>query len=185
MPNARAMLRSARRRLADLPELPEPWDIAEFARRVADQRGRPIELIPRVMSQYASVATGLWIRRGDRDQIVYDNSGAVLHQDHIILHELAHMLCGHQGITIHAPAPEAPCGLFGRGIDDDALARILSSADEQDRSSPVRVLHRTAYDDQQECEAETLAYVIWQTAGLRLVSGGAAITRLASAFEHH
>lgn len=185
MPGARRMLREARTRLSEVPDLPEPWGIDEFARRVAGQRGRPIELIPRVMSHYASVATGLWIRRTDRDQIVYDNSGAVLHQDHIILHELAHMLCGHEGISLPAPTPDASCGVVGRGVTEDAaLAEILSLAGQETEGSPVRVMHRNAYDDHQECEAETLAYVIWQAAGLRLVSGPSAITRLAGAFEH-
>lgn len=158
MTSSRAMLRWARTRLAELPPIPSPWDIEQYAERVAEYRQRPIELIPRMMSRYASVATGLWIRRGDRDQVIYDNSGTKLHQDHVILHELAHMLCGHEGMSV--PAGDA-------------------------KEEGTRVLHRGAYDNPQELEAETLAYVIWQAAGLRLVPGRGPVTRLAGAFEHN
>lgn len=155
MSSSRAMLRWARRRLAELPAIPAPWDIDRFTEVVAEHRGRPIQLLPRMMSRYASVATGLWIRQADQDLIVYDNSGARLHQEHVILHELSHMLCGHEGMSLPVETEEAP-----------------------------RVLHRSAYDTREELEAETLAYVIWHAAGVRLVPGRGPVTRLTGAFEH-
>jgi hypothetical protein len=189
-PDAPTMLRWARSRLSEIPEVPQPWNITEFVRRVAANRQRPIELIPRTMSHYASVATGLWVRRADRDQIVFDSSGAELHQDHIILHELAHILCGHEGIAIKASPPSTPPQtLAGRGsLDDDALITALAAAQGEDEGAadePTRVLHRSAYDSRQELEAETLAFVIWQAAGLRMVPGISPITRVAGAFEHN
>ncbi|MBA8827830.1 hypothetical protein FHX42_005237 [Saccharopolyspora lacisalsi] len=174
------MLRHARARLAELPPLPEPWDMAEFVERVAQHRGRPIQLAPRTMSHYASVATGLWIRRTDRDVIVYDTSGTELHQDHIVLHELAHMLCGHTGVPLHTDATS-------RDDDQDGDQQMLSrlSGDDVLAEESVRVLHRNAYDSAQELEAETLAYVIWQAAGLQLVSGSGPVSRAVAAFEYH
>ena len=45
---------------------------------------------------------------------------------------------------------------------------------------------RAAADDAQELQAETLAFVIWQAADLRLISMDDSDTaRLFGAFEHH
>lgn len=187
MPTLPTMLRSARARLARFPALPDPWDVGEFTRRVAAHRGRPIELAPRTMSHYASVATGLWIRRAERDVIVYDNSGTDLHQDHIVLHELSHMLCGHSGVPLadaHTTAEAAHAAGRGAGEHTRAVVARLSG-DDVLVDSAVRVAHRSVYDDRQEFEAETLAYVIWQAAGLQLVSGPGPVPRAVAAFEHH
>lgn len=169
------LLRQARARLAHAPALPDPWQASVFAHRVGEQRGRPIELVAKTMSHYASVATGLWIAREDHDVIVYDQSGTELHQDHIVCHELAHMLCGHSGV----PVEQANQRSYRHG---QAMARLGGDGIELDEH--VRVAHRSAYDSRQEAEAEMLAYVIWQAAGLELVAAGP-LGRAASAFEFH
>ena len=187
MTSSRRMLRWARAQQHDLPEIPRPWDVGEFTDRVARQRGRPIELIPRTMSHYASVATGLWVRRPEMDQIVYDTAGTELHQSHVILHELSHMLCNHEGIAFDrgAVAQRSIRGSdLGEGTGEvlDSLPDPLVDA----RRCGVRVRHRAAYDDAQELQAETLAFVIWQAADLRLISMDDSDTaRLFGAFEHH
>lgn len=187
MTSSRRMLRWARAQQSALPDIPRPWDVHEFAERVAVRRGRPIELIPRTMSHYASVATGLWVRRPELDQIVYDTAGTELHQSHVILHELSHMLCNHEGIAFDrgAVAARAAVGsetLRGTGQVLESLPDPLLDA----RRCGVRIRHRAAYDDNQELQAETLAFVIWQAADLRLISMNDSDTaRLFGAFEHH
>jgi hypothetical protein len=182
------MLRWARTQQDALPEIPRPWDVREFAARVALQRGRRIELIPRTMSRYASVATGLWVRRPEMDQIVYDTSGTELHQSHVILHELSHMLCNHEGIAFDrgAVAQRAFAGGPGMPPGTDGVLESLPDPVLDAGRLGVRVSHRAAYDDAQELQAETLAFVIWQAADLRLISMGDSDTaRLFGAFEHH
>jgi hypothetical protein len=69
-----------------------------------------------------------------------------VHQDHIVLHEICHLLCGHAG--------------------DDALgtehARLLFP--NLDPAMVGRVLGRTSYSTEEEQEAELLASMIQQAA---------------------
>jgi hypothetical protein len=38
---------------------------------------------------------GLWIATGAADYLVYEQATSLVHQEHIVLHELGHLLCDH------------------------------------------------------------------------------------------
>ena len=82
----------ARQLLSELPALPEPWDVHAFVARVAEHRQRRICCAPTTMSQYASVASGLWVRQPGFDLIAYDATASALHQENTILPELGHLV---------------------------------------------------------------------------------------------
>ncbi|HEY2522092.1 MAG TPA: hypothetical protein VGJ19_18430 [Streptosporangiaceae bacterium] len=133
--------RRCRARLRELI-LPEPFDLTELCRSVSIGRGRPLHVrgIPGPTSR--GRPCGIWIATGDEDWIFVDQQTSPLHRQHIVLHELAHMLCGHA-------AGELP--------ENDMLGRLFPDL------SPAMVrivLSRTSYQSEPEREAELLASLI-------------------------
>lgn len=130
------------RRLVAALSLPDPFDIADFVHALAACRGRPIELVP--VTGRPNLPCGLLLTTADADYILYATDTTPLHQQHILLHEAAHLLCGHQDDSA--------------GTSLDAAARILMPG-----LSPAlveRVLGRTVYTEPQEREAEIVASLI-------------------------
>ena len=141
----RQLHRRCRTRLRDLP-LPTPFDVRTLCDRIAEQRGRPILLLP--VAGLTDVC-GLWIATGTNDLICYERDTTRPHQDHIILHELSHVLCDHYPVTLSGE-------LDTRGLLphlDPAMVRA--------------VLGRAGYSTHEEREAETLASLIRQHATTR------------------
>lgn len=118
-------------------------DLHEICRRIGVIRGRPITLIPIPMK--AAQPCGIWVALESEEIIFYDANTTRAHQEHIIRHELGHIICCHRGA----------------GILDDESARILFPNLEP---QIVRdMLQRATYDDAQEQEAEMIAFLLWQS----------------------
>lgn len=66
--------------------------------RLESYRCRPIDLC--AITWTLGDAFGTWRAQRDHDVIAYPANTSGPHQDHIILHEVAHMVCGHQGRCI-------------------------------------------------------------------------------------
>jgi hypothetical protein len=77
---------------AQLRVLPDPWDIAVLCERLAEQRNRPLLLRPVDLPAFPF---GLWYDDEQRDHVFYRARLAGFHRDHIILHELCHMIADH------------------------------------------------------------------------------------------
>ncbi|WP_405983646.1 ParH-like protein [Streptomyces sp. NBC_00872] len=128
------------RRIAASLTLPRPFTPEAFIAALAEQRGRPIEIIPVAMGH--SLPCGLLVTTDRADYILCAEGTTAFHRRHILLHEAAHLLCGHD----QEPAAES------------SAARLLMPG-----LSPTlirRVLGRTVYSEPQECEAELLASLI-------------------------
>lgn len=84
---------------------------------------------------------GLWVATDTADYIFYQQETSLAHQDHIILHEVGHILADH----------------VSDGSDPAAWGTILP-----DISYHVinRALRRTAYEEEHELEAELVATII-------------------------
>ncbi|ALG10841.1 hypothetical protein [Kibdelosporangium phytohabitans] len=95
--------------VAELPPLPRPWRIEELCAALARRRGRPLLLHE---LDLAALPFGLWYFDGERDHIISRAGTTGYHRDHIILHELCHMLAGHNT----APGPAAGDGLAAQVI---------------------------------------------------------------------
>jgi IrrE N-terminal-like domain len=133
----RSALRRCRRTAGQL-DLPRPFDAAVLLEELAARRGRPIELL--AVPARPHTPCGLLVSTLEADYIVYAADTGALHQRHILVHEIAHLLLDHAGSAPLAPAT--------------ALLPHLSPALVQ------RVLGRTSYDEPQEREAELLASLI-------------------------
>ncbi|WP_433290586.1 hypothetical protein ACQP2F_23265 [Actinoplanes sp. CA-030573] len=117
--------------------VPRPFDLDAFCAGVAAGRGRPLIRRP-VPGLSAEAPCGLWIATDRADHVFYDPGTSPLHAEHIVLHELAHMICGHAGA-------------------DGAFARLFPDLDP---ATVRRVLGRVSYTCEQEREAEMVASLI-------------------------
>ncbi len=140
-------------RLNELP-LPVPFHIVAFCDALSSHRGRPILL--HAITSRAGIC-GVWIATPDADHILYERDTSPLHQEHIILHELSHLLCGHES----APMPQTD---WSQLLLPDLDTKMVQT-----------VLQRAAYSAQEEREAELLATLILQRARRRMRPQAAAI----------
>ncbi|MEU1312682.1 toxin [Streptomyces cinnamoneus] len=121
-------------------DLPDGCGIATLTERLSADRNRPIRLLELPMG--AESPCGMWLATDVADIIVVEANTSRLHRDHIIAHELAHMLCGHRDST---------------GPDPTGLAYLFPNLDPQ----RVReMLGRTSYSNAEEQEAETVASLL-------------------------
>lgn len=155
--------------VAEALPLPIPFQPEEFVAALSRQRGRPIELVP--VTVQACTPCGMLVSTDRADYIGYPVNTTELHQQHILLHEVAHLLCGHVGADA-----------FNTSVVR-ALMPHLSGELVQ------RVLGRTVHSEAQEQEAELLASLILQraahgaeTAPPLTPEGADAVARLRSVF---
>ncbi|WP_019546688.1 hypothetical protein [Streptomyces sulphureus] len=136
-------------------EIPAPFDIEKFCRAVSNHRGRPlfVEAVEGVNGSDDELC-GLWVQLEKVDCIFYEASTSHLHRNHIVLHEISHMLLGHGNGTGDAP-----------GVPLDGLFSDI------DPSTVRSVLGRASFTTPQEREAEALASRIANEALLKLPPG--------------
>jgi hypothetical protein len=135
-------LRSIRRRceaaLVDVP-VPHPFDINDFCQLVSHRRRRALHLLPK---RTRLGPCGVWLALAESDYVFYEPETSQLHREHIILHELGHLLCAHQPSEV---------------IDDRVLLELLPNLDP---AVVRRVLGRTTYTAVEEQEAEMVASIV-------------------------
>ncbi|SES47368.1 protein of unknown function [Streptomyces sp. yr375] len=122
-------------------DVPDPFDINVLVDRLERQRQKPISLLP-VPLNATGGPSGLWVATGEVDYVLYHQSTTARHQRHIVLHEIGHMLCGHES----TPA------------NQDEVARLLMPS--LDPELVRLVLGRTEYDRDEERAAELIASLI-------------------------
>ncbi|MEZ0110363.1 hypothetical protein ABH920_004378 [Catenulispora sp. EB89] len=142
-PARRKHLRRLRQRceqhIVDLA-LPKPSDLTTLRRTLEEHRSRSIVLVP--MPMPAWYPCGIWVAAETEELIFYDTNTTSAQQEHIILHELGHIVCGHHGAGL---------------LDDTSAKSLFPNLDPE----IVRdMLMRTTYDDVQEQEAEIAAHLL-------------------------
>lgn len=78
--------------IADL-DVPRPFELRQFVGQVAARRNRRI-----YMHEFTSgpgIPCGLWLKTARADHIFCEQGTTPWHKTHITLHEIAHMLLGH------------------------------------------------------------------------------------------
>ena len=151
--NLRALRRRCEERLREI-ELPVPFDAHAFCEALAIRRGRPIHLLPIPSDGEPGGLTGACLTIADKDIIFYESRTSAWHQDHIILHEVAHLLLGHNS---------------DMRSDEEFLRQLFPDF----RPEVVRqILQRQTYTHEHEREAELLATLILGRVG-RITASGA------------
>jgi hypothetical protein len=123
MPDPRFPLRC--QAIIDSLPIPSPFSLEAFRAVLEDQRRRPLILAAATMPPGC---TGLWVSTERADYIFFEQEPAPDQQLHIVLHEIGHMVLGHQGVS---DTSRAIAVLFPH-LDPDmvtaSLAQTVSSA---------------------------------------------------------
>jgi hypothetical protein len=122
--------------------LPTPCDLPGLCRMIEQRRRRRILLHPLPMRAIGLAASGVCVGTTTADYIFFERDTTPLHQLHIQLHELAHLVCGHQ---------------TGNAADADLVQLLLPSFVQ---ARVQRLLRRTVYTAVEEQEAEVLASLL-------------------------
>ncbi|RSS74045.1 hypothetical protein [Streptomyces sp. WAC06614] len=139
-------------------DLTHPFSLDALCERIAERRGRPIVLHPLPREAAESGICGLWLGTATADYVFYEAQTTPVHQEHIVLHELGHILFDHNS---------------------------LEGEETGDGTAPV-ILGRTNYTTRQEQEAEMLASMIRTRAGLRPAAEPQdTLAKLESAMGYH
>lgn len=125
-------------------DLPPAWSVPDLESRLSVLSGRPvhIDLLPPNTTNDAPC--GLWVSTDTADYIYARHGTSVLHQKHFVLHEVGHMICGHQGINLTS-----------------GLATTLPRLKHLKPELVRRALARTTYSNPQEREAELFADLLY------------------------
>lgn len=125
-------------------DIPVPFDVRRLCEGIAESRGRPIRLV--AMPRPAGSPCGMWVSTAETDYIIYEQDTSKLHQEHIIAHELGHLLSNHSTSGV---------------LEAQAVSVLLPSLNPE---LVNRVLGRTHYSEQEEQTAELIATLILQRA---------------------
>ncbi|WP_405493031.1 hypothetical protein [Nocardia sp. NBC_00511] len=131
--------------------LPRPWHLGTFTRQVAELVGKPIELAPIAGLTAKGFPCGVMLEGTQTIVVAYDADSSAFHIEHIILHELGHLLLDHTGCVSEQSTRNAVEILFPHFDPDNVL----------------RVLGRSDYDNQIETQAELFASLIMYEARRR------------------
>lgn len=165
----RALRKQVRRELQDLCIDP-PLRVDVLCERLGAARGRPIHLVPYPIPVPGPY--GLWISTAGADWVLYQRETTPVHQHHIVLHEIGHILASHASDE----------------TDDDVWATLMPHLPPE----VVRgALRRHGYSQAHEREAELVATIIQEWASVldyvtpRMHSGDAIERRLLGALGDH
>ncbi|MFJ9418879.1 hypothetical protein ACIRPT_32690 [Streptomyces sp. NPDC101227] len=131
-------------RLRDLG-LDKPRDIGEIQAAAVSLTGRPVELVPFELN--STSVHGMLVSTEDVDYVVFRPGSSKLHREHVILHELSHLICCHEGAGGSVALQGTPLAVTGNPAADGGALRVLG---------------RTGYEDIQEAEAEMMASLLGQ-----------------------
>ena len=124
--------------LRDL-QMPVPFELGQFVAALEQQRRRPILVRP--FTSGPEGPCGLWIGTAAADYIYHEAGTTPFHATHIALHEIAHMLLGHQ----HTAAWEQLISLLAPDVDQALIQLILGrsaygTAEERDAETPASLI---------------------------------------------
>ncbi|AVT31850.1 hypothetical protein C6361_22935 [Plantactinospora sp. BC1] len=142
-------LRQVRRRCEQLARgirVPDPFDLDTFIGDFGADRGRPVHLI--AFDLPPGAPCGLCVSTDAADYLVVTSAATGVQRVHIALHELAHLLLEHR---LHLLDDVQGSRQLFRHLDPGVVRAMFA---------------RTNYSSQEEQEAETLASLLGQRAGL-------------------
>ncbi|MFB6560564.1 MAB_1171c family putative transporter [Streptomyces sp. NPDC056400] len=87
-------LRAACEARVEALRLPHRFSTRDLRDAVAEQRGRPIILRP---LGALDAPCGIRLETPDADLLFYEEATSPLHQNHILAHEISHIVCDHPG----------------------------------------------------------------------------------------
>ncbi len=155
----RDLHRLIRRELQDLGITP-PLDVDKLCEALSRRRGRPLYLREAALPKPGP--SGMWVEYENYDVILYQAETTRLHQDHIRLHEIGHILVAEHEEAAARAAAGAPGKPTDEATDEAAVfvegwASLLPVFTAE---TIKRVARRCSYDDGEECAVELVATII-------------------------
>ncbi|MER7707224.1 hypothetical protein ABTX81_30525 [Kitasatospora sp. NPDC097605] len=141
MPLPRGLRTRCERIVSQLP-IPDPFSAEALAEALAAERGRPIQFLPLPPAADSSSHSGLWVPLASVDVLFYSTRTSLAHQTQIKLHELGHVIAGHQ--------PEFNPEMIRTAFPDMEPSYV----------SQLFGLPRASYDTVQEQEAEVIGLLL-------------------------
>ncbi|MEU9175326.1 hypothetical protein AB0C90_00365 [Streptomyces sp. NPDC048550] len=89
--------------VADRLVIPQPFDLGVFCAGIAEQRGRPLILLPLDGAPDPALPCGIRLGLEVADLVFYDAVAAEILKVQIVLHEISHMLLGHVAPELELP----------------------------------------------------------------------------------
>jgi hypothetical protein len=134
------------RKILDNLHAPQTNSFEAICGWVEELRGRPLILRELPAKIGAIGVCGLWLGIDEADLVFYQAHTVLLHQQHIILHELGHMLCDHHQAP-NSVAADQLSGLFS-GLQPQLIKRLMTRArytavEEQEAEMIATLLHCT------------------------------------------
>ncbi len=134
---ARALRKRCKRMLSEL-DLPEVFDLELLLTRLAQRRGRPLRLLP-LLPGLRDEPSGMWVPLPEEDVIFAESSVSGWYRDHVVFHEVGHVLWAHTGSVRDV------AGWLGQyGVTSPARTRVALrcsvSAVEQEREAEMVAL---------------------------------------------
>lgn len=77
-------------------DVPDPFDVDVLLARLAERRRRPVRLLP-LLPGLRDDPSGMWVPLPEEDVLFAEGSVSAWYRDHVILHEVGHMLWEHAG----------------------------------------------------------------------------------------
>ncbi|MFE9254192.1 regulator component [Streptomyces sp. NPDC006879] len=122
--------------------LPHRFSTRDLRDAASEAIGRPILLRPLSTLGVKDAPCGIRLQTPDADFLFYEEATSPLHQNHILAHEISHIICDHPGSL---------------ELDQEAVRAIGFNPTLVQRMSG-----RTSYSTEDEREAEVMASVIRQ-----------------------
>jgi hypothetical protein len=128
-------------------DVPRPYSVNALCDRLEQSRGRAISLVPMALPVRQGSPCGLWVATDDVDYLLFQKETSRAHREHIVSHEIGHLLLGHDASPAH----------------QDEVARLLMPT--LDPALVRSVLGRTVYTSDEERAAELVASLLPLQAG--------------------
>ncbi|AHH95660.1 hypothetical protein GCM10010174_77760 [Kutzneria viridogrisea] len=128
-------------------EIPDPFDVERLCAGIERRRGRTLRLHPVSGLTSLGAPSGMWVATDSADHICFESDTSPIHRDHIILHEVGHILCEHNHSVLEDNR------VLMRMIEDVGLEQV------------VGYLPRIRYSNVEEQQAEMIATLVLETIG--------------------
>ncbi len=137
----RRLQRRCEARLRDLT-LPDHLTVEGLRSVVAEMRGRPVHLLAMPSGLADPQLCGLWVATDAADYVFVAPATSPVHRDAITLHELAHIVCGHDA---QAQSPDEGFAALVPSLSSDVVHLMMA---------------RAGYGNEQEREAELMSSLL-------------------------
>lgn len=144
------------RALVDKLDIPDPWDVDRLYESVAESRGRRIAVF--AQNEMGDAMTGAVFRLAASDVVFYRASLSGWHREHVLCHELGHIIAGHLEDE----------GGYAGGADENLT-----------RTAAMMLARQCAYGEGRERDAEQVAELILSRVRQRVAGTSEDVARAA------